>query len=198
MNSLGHKVELFVLKSAAIRSDLERVAQERNIFRSKSDLERATDALIDANMAQVDFTIRASAVRMAEFYQIFYMLENDIRQFVSEVMVGAYGDNWWGDYSPEDVRKYADANKKKESKEGLPPRSDKPIDYITFGHLGEIIKASWDVFGGLFPNCEVERLEKVVSRLNLARGPIAHCGVLPEDEVVRLKLAIRDWYALSE
>ena len=89
-------------------------------------------------------------------------------------------------------------NKDKESREGLPPRSQNLIDYLTFGHLGEIIKANWDIFAGLFPNCEVERLEKVVSRLNLARGPIAHCGYLPEDEVVRLKLAIRDWYSLSE
>lgn len=72
------------------------------------------------------------------------------------------------------------------------------IDYITFGHLGEIIKANWDIFAGIFPNCQIERLEKVMSRLNIARGPIAHCGYLPEDEVVRLKLAIRDWYALAE
>jgi hypothetical protein len=190
-------IELFVLKSAAIRSDLERVSDEKNIFKSKSDIEKATDALIDANLGQIDFEIRSAAIRMAEFYQIFYMLENDIRSFVSEVLLNAYEESWWKDHVPDDVQKYASSNKTKESKEGLPPRSHKPIDYVTFGHLGEIIKQNWDVFGGLFPNCEIERLEKVVSRLNLARGPIAHCGYLPEDEVVRLKLAIRDWYSLS-
>lgn len=198
MNSYENSIELFVLKAAAIRSDLESVSDEKNIFKAKSDLEKATDALIDANLGQVDFEIRSSSIRMAEFYQIFYMLENDIRSFVSEVLLNAYEDIWWKDHVPEDVQKYANANKLKESKEGLPPRSDQLIDYVTFGHLGEIIKQNWDVFGGLFPNCEIERLEKVISRLNLARGPIAHCGYLPEDEVVRLKLAIRDWYALTE
>ncbi|MBK8375183.1 MAG: hypothetical protein IPL18_10035 [Sphingomonadales bacterium] len=198
MNFHANSIELFVLKAAAIRSDLERVSDEKHIFKAKSDLEKATDALIDANLGQVDFEIRASSIRMAEFYQIFYMLENDIRSFVSEVLLNAYQESWWKDHVPDDVQKYANANKRKESKEGLPPRSDQPIDYVTFGHLGEIVKQNWDVFGGLFPNCEIERLEKVISRLNLARGPIAHCGYLPEDEVVRLKLAIRDWYALTE
>lgn len=192
------RIELFILKSATIHSDLERVSAENHVRPSKSDLEKATDALIDANLNQVELSIRAAAIRMAEFYQIFYMLENDIRVFVSEILFETYAERWWSNHVPPDVQKYAESNKKKESREGLPPRSDKPIDYVTFGHLGEIIKSNWDIFGGLFPNCEVERLEKVLSRLNLARGPIAHCGYLPEDEVVRLKLAIRDWYALSE
>jgi len=190
--------ELFILKGAAIHADLERVSNEHNLVKAKSDIERATDALIDANLNQVDYEIRASAIRMAEFYQLFYMLENDIRAFVSEILFNAYEERWWEDYVPDEVKKYANTNKAKESREGLPPRSSKLIDYLTFGHLGEMIKTNWDVFGGLFPNCEIDRLEKVVSRLNLARGPIAHCGYLPEDEVVRLKLAMRDWYALSE
>jgi hypothetical protein len=190
--------ELFALKSAAITADLARVSDEQNLSKLKSDVERATDALIAPHLSQVDFAIRAAAVRMAEFYQIFYMLENDMRQFVAGVMVETYEKDWWTKHVPEPVRSYAKSNKDRESKEGLPPRSKNLIDYLTFGHLGEIIKANWDVFAGLFPNCEIERLEKVISRLNIARGPIAHCGYLPEDEVVRLKLAIRDWYALAE
>lgn len=190
--------ELFILKSAAIRADLDRVSDDHNLVKLQSEVERATDALIAPHLSQIDYAIRASAIRMAEFYQLFYMLENDIRQFVSSILYNAYGQNWWADHVPENVKTYAKTNKDKESKEGLPPRSKNFIDYVTFGHLGEIIKINWDVFGGLFPNCEIERLEKVVSRLNIARGPIAHCGYLPEDEVVRLKLAMRDWYALAE
>jgi Swt1-like HEPN len=190
--------ELFTLKSAAIRADLDRVADEQNLIKLKSDVERATDALIAPHLSQIDYGIRASAVRMAEFYKLFYMLENDMRQFVSSILFATYGKDWWKSNAPEAVQAYAKTNKDKENKEGLPPRSKHLIDYITFGHLGEIIKTNWDVFGGLFPNCEIERLEKVISRLNTARGPIAHCGYLPEDEVVRLKLAMRDWYALAE
>lgn len=190
--------ELFTLKNAAITADLSRVSDEQNLSKLKSDVERATDAMIAPHLSQVDFAIRASSIRMAEFYQIFYMLENDIRQFVYGVLVDTYEKEWWEKRVPDAVKSYAKSNKDKESKEGLLPRSKNPIDYLTFGHLGEIIKFNWDIFAGLFPNCEVDRMERVISRLNIARGPIAHCGYLPEDEVVRLKLAIRDWYALSE
>lgn len=194
-----HTVELFVLKAAAIRADLGRVSREQNTSAEKSEIESATDAMIAPHMAQIDYSIRVAAERMAEFYQLFYMLENYIRRFVESVLNETYdAEPWWTKRVPEPVRKYAKDNKDRESREGLPPRSQNPIDYLTFGQLGEIIKANWDVFAGLFPNCEIERLERVVSRLNLARGPIAHCGYLPEDEVVRLKLAIRDWFALSE
>jgi hypothetical protein len=174
------------------------VKDDQNLSKLKSDVEAATDALIAPHLAQTDFSIRAAAIRMAEFYQLFYILENDIRQFVDEVLTQTYPQGWWDRKVPENVRTYAKSNKDKESKEGLPPRSQNPIDYLTFGHLGEIMKSNWDVFAGLFPNCEIERLEKVISRLNMARGPIAHCGYLPEDEVVRLKLAMRDWYALFD
>lgn len=190
--------ELFVLKSAAIRADLSRVIDEQQVRKTKSDLEIATDAMIAPHISQISFKIRASAERMAEFYQLFYMLENEIRQFVQGVLYETYENEWWAKHVPEAVRTYAKSNKDRESKEGLPPRSVNLIDYITFGHLGEIIKSNWDIFAGIYPNCEIERLEKVIARLNIARGPIAHCGYLPEDEVVRLKLAIRDWYALSE
>lgn len=190
--------ELFVFKSAAIKADLERVANEQNLVKAASDVERATDALIAPHLSGIDYPIQAAAERMAEFYKIFYMLENDMRQFVASVLEELYGSEWWTKKVPADVQRYAKSNKEKESREGLPPRSKSPLDYLSFGHLSEVIKYNWDVFAGLFPNCEVERLEKVANRLNMARGPIAHCGYLPEDEVVRLKLAIRDWYSLSE
>jgi hypothetical protein len=135
---------------------------------------------------------------MSEFYELFYILENDIRRFIDDILSDAHDVNWWEKCAPPEVKKSALSNRQRESKEGLPPRSPRMIDYTTFGHLGEIIKWNWDTFAGIFPNCEIERLEKVMSRLNLARGPIAHCGFLPEDESVRLKLAIRDWFALME
>ncbi|TIT27770.1 MAG: hypothetical protein E5W86_08230 [Mesorhizobium sp.] len=72
------------------------------------------------------------------------------------------------------------------------------IDYTTFGELGEIIKANWDVFGGVFSRHDKVGVEKVLQQLNMLRGPIAHCGVLGEDDVVKLKLVVRNWYRLME
>ena len=41
-------------------------------------------------------------------------------------------------------------------------------------------------------------VEKVMSTLNTLRGPIAHRSPLAQDEIVRLKLAVRDWFRLME
>jgi hypothetical protein len=75
-------------------------------------------------------------------------------------------------------------------------RSDDPIDYTNFGELGEIIKQNWDLFGSVFDSPRA--VEKVISGLNLLRGPIAHCSALSEDEVVRLRLSVKDWFRLME
>jgi hypothetical protein len=45
---------------------------------------------------------------------------------------------------------------------------------------------------GMFSNATRNRVLPVINRLNLARGPFAHCNFLPEEEAIRLKLAIRD------
>lgn len=190
--------ERFALKCAAIHADLRTVVAENEVEHVRSDVEVATDALIERHLSSAGHSNKIAADRMTEFYRIFYILENEIRDFVASVLVDTTEGDWWEKCVPEEVKKYARQNKTKESKEGLPPRSQRMIDYTTFGHLGEIIKGNWDEFAGVFPNASIERLEKVIARLNLSRGPIAHSGLLPEDEVVRLKLAVRDWFALME
>ena len=84
----------------------------------------------------------------------------------------------------------------KEIDSGVTPRSSEPIDFTTFGELGEIIKSNWDTFGGIFNSQKA--VERVMTNLNTLRGPIAHCGVLAEDEIVRLRLSVRDWFRLME
>jgi Family of unknown function (DUF5343) len=37
-----------------------------------------------------------------------------------------------------------------------------------------------------------------MTSLNVLRGPIAHCCPLAEDEVARLRLALKDWFRLME
>jgi len=44
----------------------------------------------------------------------------------------------------------------------------------------------------------VKAVERVMARLNSIRGPIAHCSPLAEDEIVRLRLTVRDWFRLMD
>jgi hypothetical protein len=133
---------------------------------------------------------------MGHYYQIFYMLENDIRRLISETLDGAHGPDWWETCVPDSVKQEADRNRERETQAGVSLRSDDEIDYITFGQLGDIIRTNWSGFAGILSNQSA--VSRVLSGLNMLRGTIAHCGMLAEDEVDRLKLAIRDWFRVLE
>lgn len=196
--SRDRDVELFVIKNAAITRELRSVFVLHKIGTTRGALESQADSLVSDYLRQVDFEILADAERMSEFYKLFYALENDMRDLIEDTMIDSKGEAWWDEAVPQFVRDNAKRNFDKEAAEGLPPRSDRLIDYTTFGELGEIVKENWDVFSGMFSNASRNRVIRVINRLNLVRGPIAHCNFLPEEEAIRLKLAIRDWYKLME
>lgn len=193
-----NKLHLFIVQNAAITHELKRVLGDTSVSNARSDLERYTDALVKDYIAQIDYKTLAEADRMSEFYRIFYALENDIRALIDSTMSDAHEEGWWDKLAPQEVKQNVKRNKEREESEGIPPRSMREIDYTTFGELGEIIKANWDDFSGIFSNATRGRVLKVINRLNLARGPIAHCNTLPEEEAVRLKITVRDWYMLMD
>lgn len=191
-------IELFVLKSAVISRSLRSALAIHRVGNVRGPLEAQADSLVAEYLRQVDFETLSDAERMSEFYKIFYALENDMRDLIGKTMADSKGEGWWAQAVPQAVRENVQKNYDREASEGLPPRSDRLIDYTTFGELGEIVKDNWDVFSGMFSNASRNRVLRVITRLNLARGPIAHCNFLPEEEAIRLKLAIRDWYKLME
>lgn len=193
-----NSIELFVLKCAPIRQELNRTLSSLSVSNARSPLEIVTDSLVSGYIGQIDYKIVSSAERMADFYKTFFALENDIRDLVEETLEAQFGSSWWLQQVPQVVRENVQKNVDREASEGLPPRSTRFIEYTTFGELGEIIKENWDSFSGIFSSATKNRVLRVVTRLNHARGPIAHCNLLPEEESVRLKLAIRDWYKLME
>ncbi|WP_181242716.1 Swt1 family HEPN domain-containing protein [Caulobacter vibrioides] len=136
---------------------------------------------------------RDQAAFMAKWYVLFYLLENDIRSLVRDTL-SIKDKNWWDNCVPEPVRRDVESNRNRERDFGFQLRSDDPLDYTTFGHLGDIIRENWDAFGGVLTS--VKAVGRVMATLNTLRGPIAHCGVLAPDEVERLKLSVRDWTRL--
>ena len=196
--SLEHDIELFILKNAAITQDLRTVSVAQKVGNTRGVLEAQADSLVADYLRQVASETLADAERMSEFYKLFYALENDMRDLIESTMADSNGSDWWNTVVPQAVRDNVQKNYDREASEGLPPRSDSLIDYTTFGELGEIVKENWEVFSGMFSNATRNRVLRVINRLNVVRGPIAHCNFLPEEEAIRLKLAIRDWYKLME
>jgi hypothetical protein len=60
----------------------------------------------------------------------------------------------------------------------------------------QVCEAWWGLFSDTFS--DIKAVESVLARLNTLRAPIAHCSMLGEDEVLRLRLSLRDWFRLME
>lgn len=186
------QVELFILKCASLKLVVDQMTPERAAAASPVQEEAA----IKSSVAQFSTEVRENAIGMAEHYKLFYMLENDIRKLIDDTLSEAYGTDWWDEHSPNTAKEECKANQQREQEAGFTSRSDNPLDYISFGQLGDIIRHNWSLFGGILSNQKA--LGRVMFSLNNLRGPIAHCGLLAEDEVDRLKLTVKDWFRLLE
>jgi hypothetical protein len=82
----------------------------------------------------------------------------------------------------------------KEMDSGVTRRSEEHIDFTTFGELSGIITANWALFCTIFTSRKA--VEGVMKNLSALRNPIAHCCPLSEDEVDRLRLAVKDWFRM--
>jgi hypothetical protein len=145
---------------------------------------------------QLPEAIRHEAEWMSRHYVQFYVLENYIREVVTEKMLDAHGANWWGGHVSQPVKDNVEKNRSREREAGVTMRSIDPIDYTTFGELSQVIQDNWDVFSDTFNDRKA--VNRVLSGLNMLRGPIAHCCALAPDEIKRLDLAIRDYFRLME
>lgn len=188
-----NQVKLFVLANSLAEYRLDRVEGELCI-----DLGRQEKAPIKEQeyYAQFDAAFRNEAKEMSRHYEVFYCLEKSIRRLIVQIMKESYSDNWWDLKVREDIRKNVESNIKREVESGFTERSELKIDYTTFGELTSIVQDNWDAFSALFKNPKA--FSKIMTSLNQLRGPIAHCCPLAEDEVVRLDLAVKDWFRLME
>ena len=190
----NHIIELFVLKCAVIATELRSSLAEFDL--SSTVLGTDFDERLEPFIRQFDLENRKNASRMARYYEVFYMLENDIRRLIGDTMESAHGKDWWNTQVSQAVMEEVKKNKNREEQAAVTIRSDDDIDYTTFGQLSEIIRDNWIDFAGMLSNPQA--VNRVLAGLNMLRGTIAHCGVLAEDEVDRLKLAIRDWFRVLE
>ncbi len=189
-----HIVELFIMKCAVI----ELSVRSLNAISSDGagDSESTNIDKILPYLRQFAASNRNNASRMARYYEIFYMLENEIRDFISSTLEAAHGINWWDKVISHNIKEEAKRNRDREQQAAITVRSDEDIDYTTFGQLSDIISENWVDFAGMLS--DIRAVKRVLSGLNTLRGTIAHCGVLAEDEVDRLFLSIKDWFRVLQ
>lgn len=187
---MNSAVRLFALNNLAIEASIKKLETQLDV-----DLGHTIESISQPDETyypQFSEALRREAASMAVHYRVFYCLENSMRDLITQILKEHHGDEWWELAVPPIVKEHASKTCKKEIESGISVRSEELIDYTTFGELGEIIKNNWQTFSDIFQ--DIKALEKVISTLNTLRGPIAHCKTLAEDEVVRLHLALRDWF----
>ena len=191
MNSkeIENKLRLFTIANSLTENHLDSVEEEYDL-----DLGRKEKEIIKKKdyYSQFDVIFRNEAKEMGQHYEVFYCLERSIRSLIVELMEEKYGENWWDDEVKDDIKNHVETNIQRESDSGYTQRSEDKIDYTTFGELSQIVNSSWEAFDDLFRSKRA--FQKIMTSLNLLRGPIAHCTPLAADEVVRLELTVKDWF----
>lgn len=179
-------------------AELEAIEDQFSVelLRKRSESE-AIDRIRSDFYEQFDEAIRTQAASMSGHYELFYAFENSIRDLVSQVLQSSLGANWWDEAVPDEVKQNVQKSIDRERDAAVTARSTEPVDYTTFGELSVIIERNFDsAFGDIFNSRK--GVVSILSRLNVLRGPIAHCSPLAEDEVMRLNLSLRDWFRLME
>lgn len=189
MTSAEDSVKLFTLNSMLIETDLRSVQKQisEDIGHSKTN----NDSDVANHLTSLPSELKAEAKAMAGHYVSLYCLENYMRQIIEELMNETYESDWWPKKIPDQLVQSAKKNRENEEKSGVTPRSEGWLNYLTFGELSEVIKHNWKgCFEQMFS--DLNAVQRIMSDLNRLRGPIAHCCLLPEDEIGRLELAVKD------
>jgi hypothetical protein len=194
--SAEDQFKLFHITQSLISTELIEVERSFGVELDASRVEDADAGHDEVYYPQFSAAVRKEAASMARHYETFYCLETSIRELVSTVLNSSVGSEWWAKAVPDGVKINVATNITREEEAGITLRSPEPIDYTTFGELATIIEHNWDLFADTFNNKKA--LVKILAGLNLLRGPIAHCCPLAEDEILRLRLAVRDWFRLME
>ena len=189
-------LKVFLMTAQLVEEDLDTIERELALDLGRNRKPAAGEAA--DYYPQIEHAFRAEAKAMAPHYEIFYSLEKTIRTLVADSLEAAVGPGWWSDPSrvPVKIKDDCEARLSKERDAGVTLRSDDPLDFSTFGELGQIISGNWDVFGALFKS--EKAVGRIMANLNTLRGPIAHCTLLAEDEALRLRLSVRDWFRQME
>lgn len=189
-------IKTFGMTNQMITADLSEISDRFSI--DLRHLPESTGAAEETYYPQFSSRIRAEAARMAKHYEIFYCLEQSIREMVDGSLTEAkHTVDWWDtECVPPHIKIEVNGRIKAEVDAGVSRRSDDQLDFTTFGELATIITSNWDVFGGTLSSKKA--VEKVMGSLNSLRNPIAHCCPLAGDEEVRLTLALGDWFRLME
>jgi hypothetical protein len=185
------QLKVFGMQNLLLESDLARLEASGIDLGHVKTLKK--DEVVDIELFDRD--IRQEAKKMADFYVLYYCLENTVRRLISERLTAKHGANWWQTAVSEAIRTAVADKQQKEKETVLSIRSEDPLSYTNFGELIVIMEANWNSFSDTIRSRKA--MQQTLSQFNYIRNVIAHSSELSESDVTRLKLLIHDWLTIQ-
>lgn len=184
-------IKLFGMQNLLLESELKRLEDSGLQIDHAKTIQRAE--IVDVDLFEID--IVQEARRMADFYAIYYALENSIRRLISGRLSEKYGANWWREKVPPTIRAEVEKKQQEERDTAMSIRSEDHLAYTNFGELIVIFDANWNDFDDTLRSPKAMRV--ILSQFNKIRNVVAHSSSLNEDEIIRFKLLVRDWFRIQ-
>lgn len=169
----------------------EAIGDQRQVAgsRMKADHIAARLPLDEVDEAFVD-----PAQEMAVAYTAIAAFENSARDFVAKRLIEEVGAEWWEQCVPERRRTKAESRRDEENRvRWHAKRGDSLLQYTEIEDLSAIIVTNHERFIAIVPDPEwAKNIFKTVER---SRNIIMHSGYLEAEDIERLGMALRDWYA---
>lgn len=189
--SIADDLKLFGMHNLILETELQKL-EGRGIQIEHTRTTVRTE-VVDVDLFESD--ILQEARKMADFYIIYYSVENSIRRLVSERLEEKHGPNWWTSKVPQGVKDAVDQKRRDERDTTMSIRSDDPLTYTNFGELIAIFDANWADFSDTLRSQKA--MQQILSQFNKVRNLVAHSCVLNDDEITRFKLLVKDWFRIQ-
>lgn len=189
--SVSDLLKLFGMHNLMLESELRKL-EDSGIQIEHSKTMQTTE-VVDIELFESD--ILHEAQKMADFYVIYYSVENSIRRLISERLAEKHGGGWWKSHVPPGLQSEVEKKQKEERDTTMSIRSDDPLSYTNFGELIGIFEANWVDFSDTLRSQKA--MQQILSQFNKIRNVVAHSCELNDDEITRFKLLVKDWFRIQ-
>lgn len=191
-NNLIDQLKIFGMGNLMLENDL--VKLEKSGIEIDHIKTLKEDKLVDTDLFEHEIVKKAN--KMADFYVLYFSLENSVRKLITDVLSEKYGLGWWDIKVPGGIRTEVAKKQKDEKDTAVSIRSEDPLAYTNFGELIDIFNSNWSDFSSILRS--QKSVQKVLSEFNNIRNIIAHSCELNDDEILRFTILIKDWLRIQD
>lgn len=191
-NSTEKQLLLFGMKNLMVEGELAKLERSGIELGHTETIKK--DELVDTDLFELE--ILRKAKKMADFYVLYFSLENSVRKLITDVLREKHGVDWWEKKVPDGVKTNVKKLQKEERDTPMSIRSDDNLAYTNFGELIDIFCHNWDDFAEFLRSKKA--VQDTLSQFSSIRNVIAHSCELNDDEILRFKLLIKDWLRIQQ